>query len=115
MSPASSGPPEAGAIDQVGTWTAPPRSGIFHITAQNVADPTKTAFATGTVSSAEVTISIEPDHVILTAGGPGFQFKAHVTGSPDTTVTWSIEEPPGGSSIDAAGVFKPRWERASIT
>jgi len=59
------------------------------------------------VSSAEVTISIEPDHVVLTAGGPGFQFKAHVTGSPDTTVTWSIEEPPGGSSIDAAGVFKP--------
>jgi hypothetical protein len=98
---------ESGTMQQDGTWTAPQASGTFRITAQSVADRSKSAVATATVSAAMAAISIEPTQVTLSAGGPEFQFKAHVTGSADTAVIWSVEEPAGLASIDAAGVFKP--------
>jgi hypothetical protein len=84
---------DSGVILQDGTWTAPDTSGTFHITVQSIADPTKTASAIAAVYTTGVTVSVEPDQVTLSAGGPGFQFKAPVTGSPDTAVTWSVQQP----------------------
>lgn len=98
---------DSGSMQQDGSWTAPQASGTFHVSARSVADPTRIAVATATVSPAAVSIAIEPDKVTVSADGPGFQFKAHVTGNPDTSVTWSLQQPAGLATIDAAGVFKP--------
>jgi hypothetical protein len=97
---------DGGIIEQDGSWTAPHTSGAFRVTAQSVADPTKTASARAVVESGEVAISIEPDRVTLSYLGPPFQFSARVTGTEDTAVSWSIGEPAGGSLIDATGTFR---------
>lgn len=99
---------DGGVIEQDGTWTAPEASGAYHIRAQSIADPGKSASATATVSDG-VVIRVEPTSVVLSAGGPPFPFEAVVTGTWETGVAWSIQEPSGGATIDATGRFTAAW------
>ncbi len=80
-----------GTISSSGLFTAPavpPNPAFFSITATSVADPTKSASASVTVIAA-VTITISPTSVKL-APSTTRQFTAHVTGSSNTSVSWSI-------------------------
>jgi hypothetical protein len=59
-----------------------------------------------------VTVSITPSHLDAVSMSPTpYQFRATVTGSSDSEVTWSIEENPLGSTrdgtIDSTGLYTP--------
>jgi len=83
-----------------GFWRAPPSEGTFHVTAQSVADPTLQATAVVTVTrSTTVTVKIQPNPILLTPGDVAW-LVADVTGATDRSVTWSIQEGPGGGTID---------------
>ncbi len=69
------------------TWTAPVSGGEYTITAASVADPTRSAAATITVTP--VRVALTPAATVLYRGEPT-SLTAAVTGTTaDTTVTWS--------------------------
>lgn len=88
-----------------GLYVAPVNPGTYTVMASSVADPGK--FDTGQVvvstASLPVEVSIAPSTVSLTPGAI-FTFTATVTGSYNTTVTWSIDS--GTGSINKTlGIF----------
>ena len=93
-----------GSVDGTGLYTAPATAGSFHVRATSVADPGKSAQATVTVTSAPVVgVSVAP----VTANLQTSQtrtFTATVTGTSNTSVTWSVVEPSGGT-VNTAGLY----------
>jgi hypothetical protein len=80
-----------GTVSTSGLYTAPVTAGTYTVTATSVADPTQSASATVTVAApgtGTVSISISPTSTSLTTGGTQ-QFTTTVTGSTNTSVTWS--------------------------
>ena len=90
-----------GTVSTTGLYTAPATAGTFHVRATSVADPTKSAGATVTVTA--VNVAISPTSVSVIAGNTR-QFTATVTGTSNTTVTWSVQES-GGGTISASGLY----------
>jgi hypothetical protein len=99
-----------GAISTSGFYTAPsavPSPATVSVKATSVADPTKSSTAIVTiVPPVSVTISPSTAQVIL---GATQQFKATVTGSSNTTVSWSINgtgcSGTACGAISAAGLY----------
>ncbi len=88
-----------------GLYVAPVNPGTYTVMAASVADPGK--FDTGQVvvstASLPVEVTIAPATVSITPGAV-FTFTATVTGSYNTTVTWSIDS--GNGSINKTlGIF----------
>lgn len=52
-----------------------------------------------------VGISVTPSSVTLNVGD-GQQFTAHVTGTSNTSVTWSVQEGPAGGAISTSGFYQ---------
>jgi hypothetical protein len=94
-----------GAIDASGHYTAPPSAGTFHVVATSVADPTVKGTATVTVTTAPVVVSISPQARSVSLGGT-VQFTAAVTGSSDTSVTWTVTEGSAGGIVSASGLYQ---------
>jgi hypothetical protein len=93
-----------GTVGQDGTVTAPHADGTYHVTAQSLADTSKTATAILTVvTPTTIAVTIDPSNVTLTPGNNQV-FHATVTGTSDTRVTWSVAES-GGGQIDSNGVY----------
>ena len=92
-----------GTIDASGLYTAPDAEGTYHVVATSVADTTKKATATVSVTLPPVTISISPTTKTLTTNRTQ-QFTATVTGAANTAVTWSVTET-GGGTIDTSGLY----------
>jgi len=96
--------PNLGSISSNGLYTAPSlisSSGSITVIATSVADPTKSASAT--VSLIPVAVTVSP----LTAGlfaGQTQQFTPTVTGSGNTSVTWSIS-PTTLGSVSSSGLY----------
>jgi hypothetical protein len=103
-----------GTVDASGLYTAPVSAGTFHVTATSVADPSKQGTATVTVTAAPppppppppppVTLSVSPTDGSVNACKT-LQFTATVTGSTDTSVTWTVQEGAAGGSITAGGLY----------
>jgi hypothetical protein len=96
-----------GSVTAAGLYTAPATAGTYHVVAKSVADATKIATATVTVTApapAAVTVAVSPTTASLATGGTR-TFAATVTGSTNTSVTWSVQEGAAGGSITAAGVY----------
>jgi WD40 repeat protein len=91
-----------GSITNMGVYTAPNKSGIFHVIATSQADTTKSA--TATVSIAAVAISLNLAAVSLDVGNQ-FTFVATVTGTVNTAVSWTILEGAPGGNITSSGVY----------
>ncbi len=84
-----------------GAYTAPTKTGTYHVTATLNSDKTKKASAVITV--ANVTVTVKPP--IATVAPKATQtFTAEITGSSDKRVTWSVAES-GGGTITADGVY----------
>lgn len=98
---------DGGTMQQDGTWTAPEAAGDYHITARSTADTSQAATATATVVQQQVSITVVPAHVVEGQYGPAIQYTAHVTGTTDTSVEWSIASPAAKNTIDANGLFIP--------
>jgi hypothetical protein len=80
-----------GTVSPSGLFTAPavpPNPPFFSVTATSVADPTKSASATVTIVP-EVHVTISPTSAKLAPSASG-QFSAQVTGSSNTSVSWSV-------------------------
>lgn len=54
--------------------------------------------------SGPVAVSIEPNEITV-GQGDAFSFKVFVTGTNNTTVTWSVQEGPAGGSVTSSGVY----------
>ncbi len=95
-----------GTISAAGLYAAT-AAGTFMVTARSVADPTKSADANVTVTSA-VSVTISPTSANLMVGGTQ-QFTATVQNASNTTVTWLVNGVPGGSNstgtISASGLY----------
>ena len=80
-----------GTISASGVYTAPsavPSPAQVSVTATSVADPTKSASATVTVVP-PVSVTVSPTTAMLLTGSKQ-QFAATITGSSNTTVSWSV-------------------------
>ncbi|MGZ4788332.1 MAG: alkaline phosphatase family protein [Terriglobales bacterium] len=88
-----------GTISNTGNYTAPATAGTHTVTATSVADSTKSASASVTVQPAStgISVTISPTTATL-AVGTNQQFKAQVTGTTNTAVTWSVDGVNGGDS-----------------
>ncbi|MBZ5619798.1 MAG: Ig-like domain-containing protein, partial [Acidobacteriia bacterium] len=90
-----------GTITGVGVYTAGAAAGNFTVTATSVADPTKSATATVTVQPVQtVQVSVSPTNASLQRG-QAQQFTATVSGSTNTSVTWTAT----GGTITATGLY----------
>jgi hypothetical protein len=103
--------PQVGTLDSAGLYMAPSpitSQQIITVTATSVADPTKSASASITLT-APIAVSLAPLSATLVANQTA-QFTATVTGSSNTGVTWAIS--PNVGSIGSSGLYKAP---ASIT
>ena len=97
-----------GAIDASGNYTAPDAPGTFHVIATSVADTSKTAMATVTVTDDQgISVAVSPGQASTRAKST-LSFKATVTGvtsSQSGNVTWSVQEGASGGTVDASGNY----------
>src|SRR6202158_6370490 len=91
-----------GSITNMGVYTAPNKSGTFHVIATRQADTTQSA--TATVIVAAIAIALNQTAVTIDVGNQ-FVFVASVTGRANTSVSWGIQEGPSGGSITSSGVY----------
>jgi len=91
-----------GSITNMGVYTAPNKSGTFHVIATSQADATKSA--TATVNVAAVAISLNPNAATIDVGNQ-FTFVATVTGTVNTAVSWAVQEVTSGGSITSSGLY----------
>ncbi len=94
-----------GAITSGGLYTAPASTGTYHVIATSVADISKSAKATLTVTAAPVVaVTVSPATPSVVVSGTR-TFTATVTGSSNTAVTWSVLEAGTGGTITSGGVY----------
>lgn len=93
-----------GTVSQAGLYAAPAAAGTFHVVATADADPAVRATATVTVTATPVVaVSLSPTSASVAVGATR-QFTATVAGSANTAVTWSVQEP-GGGTVSAGGLY----------
>ncbi len=94
-----------GAITSGGVYTAPASTGTYHVIATSVADSSKSATATVTVTAAPVVaVTVSPTTPTLLTNATQ-TFTATVTGSANTAVTWAVQEGASGGAITSGGVY----------
>jgi hypothetical protein len=90
-----------GTVTTSGLYTAPSTAGTYTVTATSVADSTKSASSTITVSQpAQVSISVSPGSASIQTGGQQ-QFTAAVLGTSNTGVAWKAN----GGTVTMAGLY----------
>ncbi|MBI5495777.1 MAG: hypothetical protein HY904_12200 [Deltaproteobacteria bacterium] len=93
-----------GVVALDGTYTAPPTPGTYHVRAVSSADTNKSAVATVRVLlQPPVSVRLAPAAATLAPGEPA-DFRADITGSGNTAVTWSVDGT-GGGTVDANGHY----------
>ncbi|WP_243295869.1 Ig-like domain-containing protein [Geothrix mesophila] len=94
-----------GTITSGGVYTAPATPGTYHVIATSVADASKAASATLTVTAAPVVaVALMPTSASLVTGASQ-TFTATVTGNANTAVTWTVQEGALGGTITSGGVY----------
>lgn len=95
-----------GTITQTGLYTAPPTPGTYTVRATSVANPNRWGEASVFVTAPPtVSVHVSPTAVTLAPLGTQ-QFTATVSGSADTSVTWSVTPSGGaGGTITQTGLY----------
>jgi hypothetical protein len=97
--------PDGGTIDASGNYTAPATLGTYHVIATSVADQTRAAVATVTVTATpQIAVSFSPSSVPALAEGAAQTVNALVANAVNTGVTYSVLEN-GGGAIDGSGHY----------
>jgi hypothetical protein len=92
-----------GTVSSGGLYVAPNAAGTYTIKAVSVADPTKSASAIASVSVAlPISVSVSPTTVAMPEQWQQ-QFVAVVSGSSNTTVSWSVKQ--GTGAITQSGLY----------
>lgn len=96
-----------GSVTQTGQYTAPAAAATCHVVATSTAVPAATQTATVTVTSpppvGAVALTVTPSRAAVSSC-QSVTFSASVTGTPNTAVTWAVQEATGGT-ITPAGVY----------
>lgn len=87
-----------GTVDQTGLYTAPAKTGKFHVVVTSVADPTKFAFSTVKVITPRNQIAVLPPTAVLQAGET---LNLHANQS----VMWSVVEGKSAGSVSPNGRY----------
>ena len=87
-----------GTVTQTGLYTAPGSPGTFHVVVTSVAEPTKFATATVTVTTAANKIVVTPQAAVVQPGGR-LQLRAN------QSVTWSVAEGVSGGRVTGNGTY----------
>lgn len=95
--------PDGGTVSATGTYVAPLKTGEYTVSASSKANPRSRAG--GRVKVSQTVVTISPGEVAVPAGG-AVTFSASVAGPADASVSWSVREPSGCGSVDAAGVYR---------
>jgi len=116
-----------GTISTSGMYTAPasvPSGGSVSVTAQSIADPTKSASSSVLImaASSSVKVSVSPGTATV-QGGKSQQFTASVSGTSNTSVKWSVNGVASGNStygsISSTGMYTapacPTISNATVT
>ncbi|HJV38995.1 MAG TPA: hypothetical protein VJ528_09170, partial [Geothrix sp.] len=93
-----------GTVTSGGVYTAPATPGTYHVIATSVADTSKRASATVTVTAPVVAVALTPTTTSLFTGASQ-TFTATVTGNANTAVTWTVQEGALGGTITSGGVY----------
>jgi hypothetical protein len=94
-----------GTVTSGGVYTAPQTAGTYHVVATSHADATKSASATVTVTAPPVvSVSISPSSASLDAC-QSRTFTASVTGTSNSSVTWSVQEGAAGGAVTSGGAY----------
>ncbi len=96
-----------GSVTPAGVYAAPAAAATCHVVATSSADPTKSDTATVTVSAPPpppIAVTITPSTGAVNACQT-VTFTATVTGTPNTTVSWSVQEGAAGGTITSGGVY----------
>jgi hypothetical protein len=107
------GQPGIGLIDQAGLYTAPANLPANTVTVSVVSqeDTTKAAVATVTIlaTAGGITVTVSPQNPnVVFDGSQSIQFSATVTGTSNTSVTWSVDPFYGSiGQISSGGLFTP--------
>ena len=98
--------PSGGVVSSAGLYTAPEVAGLYHVVATSVADPSKSATAVVTVTTAtqQVVVAVSPSNSSVQAGGTQ-QFTATVSGASNDAVSWSVREGAAGGMVSASGLY----------
>jgi hypothetical protein len=92
-----------GTVSTTGLYVAPGTAGTYTVVAVSAADPTKSASATVSVSApAPISVSVSPNTVAMPQKWQQ-QFTATVSGTSNTTVTWSVKQ--GSGTITQSGLY----------
>ena len=95
-----------GTVNSAGLYTAPGSSGTYHVVVRSVADSTKSATATVTVTRPRqsVAVQVTPASTTVAAGG---QRSVHGDGDRDQRRLGELVRPEGasGGAVDAAGLY----------
>lgn len=100
----------AGTVGPDGLYTAPGNPGRYHLAAVSQADPNAQAVAAITVEKApppppgEISVRISPKDPTIRVN-ERIVFTAFVTGTPNTEVTWTIQQGAIAGSITPAGEY----------
>ena len=95
---------DGGRIRQDGFYTAPQTEGTWYVTAQSLADPARVSVATLYVARPSQSSPVKPETVTVETGSV-VVFRAHLPGTTDGEVSWSIHEGDAGGTIDALGQY----------
>jgi hypothetical protein len=107
-------PPPGGPGSDSATYVAPlyaPSPNIVTVTAISNQDPTQSGSITVTINQGmiqPITVSVVPAQIAVQIG-KSVQFSATVTGAPTNSVTWEVNNIPGGNTtvgtIDTTGLY----------
>lgn len=98
-----------GTVTAAGLYTAPAAAGTFHVIATSVANPSKSAAVTASITStptSQITIAVSPASATVKSCTGTMQFGAILTGTSDNGVTWRVQET-GGGTITSSGLYTP--------
>jgi hypothetical protein len=92
-----------GSVSGTGVYTAPGTARTCHVVATSTVDPSKSDVATVTVT-APVRVTLTPASGTVDACRT-LTLSASVSGTSDTSVTWSVAEGSAGGSVSTSGVY----------
>jgi hypothetical protein len=99
-----------GTVNSSGLYTAPASAGSYTVTATSQADTSKSAVATVNVQAQSVSITISPAAATIYVSKTQ-QFTASVSGTTNTTVTWTAS----GGTVNSSGLYTAPSTAGSYT
>jgi O-glycosyl hydrolase len=94
-----------GTVTAAGLYTAPGAGGTYHVVAASHANPSLTSVATVTVAHPAVNVSPLTATVLQGTSSSFTCAVTGLTGTADTSCSWSVQEGVAGGSVTSAGVY----------